>query len=266
MSDRILITGASSGIGRETALQFASSGASLFLVARREIQLTEVADLCRQAGSPEALIHTRDLSVPGAGQEIVEECLKRLRGLDVLICNAGYGVVGPVAEVTPEDMERVWRVNYQAGYESIHTVIPYFLDQKRGHIVLVSSIVGKKAMPFMGPYCATKFAQVGLGEALWGELSHRGIGVSVVCPGYTATEFSEASHKTQGIHPEKPQRPVKGQSPEVVARAIFQAVKRNHREVHLTASGKLLLFIDRFSWSLSTWIMATLGRKEREPS
>lgn len=266
MSDRVLITGASSGIGKETALLFASQGASLFLVARREQQLSRVAELCREAGSPQVSIHTQDLSIPGAGREIVEQCLHFLGGLDILVCNAGYGVVGPVSEVTPEEMERVWRVNFQAGYESIHTAIPHFLDQKQGHIVLVSSIVGKKAMPYMGPYCATKFAQVGLGESLWGELNHRGIGVSVICPGYTATEFSEASHKTRGIRPEKPTRPVKGQSPKVVARAIVQAVKHNRREVHLTVSGKFLLFIDRFSRSLSTWIMATLGRREREPS
>jgi len=266
VSDRVLITGASSGIGKETALLYASEGASLFLVARREERLSEVADLCRKAGSPQVSIHTQDLSVPGAGRKIVEQCLRSLGGLDILICNAGYGVVGPVSEVTPEEMERVWRVNFQAGYESIHAAIPHFLAQKHGRIVLVSSIVGKKAMPYMGPYCATKFAQVGLGESLWGELSHRGIGVSVICPSYTATEFSTASYKTKGVRSENPTRPVKGQSPKVVARALVQAVKRNRREVHLTVSGKLLLFIDRFSRSLSTWIMATHGRKEREPS
>lgn len=262
MSDKVLITGASSGIGEATAYAFAGEGSELFLVARREERLREIAEACRQKGSPRIAHQPHDLSIPGEGAAIVRQCLHQLGGLDVLICNAGYGIVGPVQEVSPQDMARIWQVNFQSGYESIHEALPHFLQQKKGRIVLVSSIIGKKGFPFSATYCATKFAQVGLGEALWGELRDAGIGVSVVCPGFTATEFQKAVKLTEGMRPLA--RSTQGQSPDVVARAIVDAVRRNRREVHLTLLGKLLLAIDRISPALSTRIAAKVAMRERK--
>jgi 3-oxoacyl-[acyl-carrier protein] reductase len=259
--EKVLITGASSGIGQAAALAFAGAKSELFLVARREDRLKAVAEQCRKAGSPKSLSASIDLSVPGAGEKIVSQCLEQLEGLDVLICNAGYGFFGPVTSLEPERMARMWQVNFQSAYESIYTALPHFRGQKQGHIVLVSSIIGKKGMPYSAAYCATKFAQVGFGEALWGELKGEGIGVTVICPGYTATEFhSVAEEDDKSL---SSSRTRKGQSADVVGAAILKAVRKKKREIHFSLPGKALLLIDRISTGLSTRIIAAAARMDR---
>ena len=249
---RVLITGASSGIGKATAYAFAETGSALFLVARRKNQLTEVGNKCYLKGARQVCCQVHDLSVPGQGTVIVQNCLQELGGLEVLICNAGYGIYGPVSEILPKDMERIWQVNFQSGYESIHTALPYLLNRKEAHIILISSIIGKKALPYIAPYCVTKAAQVSLGNALWAELKKKGVHVSVICPGFTATEFQEKAKKTsaaRNIH-----RFGGGQSPKIVARSILQAIDKKHREVHLTLVGKIFCFMERLSPSITSWL------------
>ncbi len=242
---KILVTGASSGIGEATAYAYSNPECELFLVARREQQLGEVAEACLKKGVSRVVFRARDLSVPGQGATIVKECLEALGGLNLLICNAGYGIYGPLQEVSPQEMARIWQVNFQSGYESIHAALPHLVEQKKGHIVLVSSIIGKKAFPYAASYCATKFAQVAIGEALWGELRETGVGVSVICPGYTATEFQRCAQKTasQGSW----NRLGRGQDSAAVARAIVSAVRHKKREVHLTLPGRIFCGINRLS-------------------
>ncbi len=263
MLDRVLITGASAGIGKAAAEAFAEKGSRLFLVARRADRLKEVAASCRQKGSPQVLLSPHDLAVPGEGAALVNECLEQMGGLDVLVCNAGYGVFGPVQKIDPSEMARIWQVNYQSMFESIHEVLPYFLERKAGHILITSSVIGKKGMPFGSAYCATKFAQVGFGESLWGELQGSGVGLTVICPGFTATEFQESSRRAKGSP--AVERKIKGQAPRVVAKAMVDAVLKNRREVHLTLAGKAILAIDRVSPSLAVRIMSKLGNRERRP-
>lgn len=261
---KVLITGASAGIGRSTALAFARENSELFLVARRADRLNAVAKLCLEVGAARAHATVSDLSVAGTGVMIVKQCLQDLGGLEVLICNAGYGFFGPVSMFGPEKMARMWQVNFQSAYESIQTAIPHFREENRGHIVLVSSIIGKKGMPYSASYCATKFAQVGLGEALWGELREEGIGVTVICPGYTATEFHSVAEEGEGTF--RSSRSIKGQSADAVGNTILKAVRKNKREVHFTLPGKLILLIDRISNGLSTRIMAAAAKMDRKPS
>ncbi|MDA2938283.1 SDR family NAD(P)-dependent oxidoreductase [Acidobacteria bacterium AH-259-A15] len=247
---KVLITGASSGIGEATAYAFSNQKCELFLVARREDRLAQVAEACRQKGARQAIHKGHDLSIPGQGVAVVQKCLEELGGLDILICNAGYGIYGPVAEIPPEDMARLWQVNFQSGYESIYAALPHLLKQKRGHIVLVSSVIGRKALPYAAVYCVTKFAQAAIGEALWGELRGSGVGVSLICPGYTCTEFQQSAQRTKGLRSVR--RLGGGQSPEVVAQTIVNAVNHNKREVHLTLPGKILILMHRLSPSLTT--------------
>ena len=263
MRARILITGASSGIGEATAYAYSKPECELFLVARREQRLTEVAESCLKKGVSRVVLKARDLSVPGQGGTIVEECLDELGGLDLLICNAGYGIYGPLQEVSPQDMARIWQVNFQSGYESIYAAVPHLVKQKKGHIVLVSSVIGKKAFPYAASYCATKFAQVAMGEAIWGELRGTGVGVSVICPGYTATEFQQSAQNTvsQGSW----NRPGSGQDSAAVARAIVSAVRHKKREVHLTLPGRILCGLNRISPSLVNHVVAlVLQRASRK--
>jgi short-subunit dehydrogenase len=258
MAEKVFITGASSGIGWATAEEFARQKSELFLVARREDRLRELSLRCRQLGALRAEAGVFDLSLPGAGRDAVRSAIEVLGGLDVLVCNAGYGAWGPVLETSPEAMHRMWQVNYQSAYESIYEILPTFLDRRSGHIVLVSSVIGRKGMPYSAPYCATKFAQVGLGESLWGELRDQGIGVTVICPGYTATEFHQVSSPGR-----QQRRPLSGQEPARVARALVRAVRKRRREVHLTALGRFLLVLNRISPAAASWLTYAAARLER---
>ncbi len=253
---RVLITGASSGIGEATALEFAHSGCRLFLTARRRERLERVAERCLSAGAPEALVSVQDLSVAGSGERVVSACLDHWPDLDVLICNAGYGIYGPLQEVSPAAMEKIWRVNVQSAYESIHRALPGFLSRRSGHIVLVSSLLGKVSLPMGSSYCATKFAMVGLGESLWGELRGSGVSVSVICPGTTRTEFLESAEisESAGVF-----RRLAGDSAETVSRAIVKAVTKRTRVRVLTRSGRAIWRFSRFfpetSAQLAAWFI-----------
>ncbi len=259
MQKNVIITGASSGIGKATAFVFASRGYGLYLTARRNSLLEEMQPELLANGAPVCLSSGYDLSLPGIGTCLVRDALERLGHLDILICNAGYGVFGPVEKVTPVDMRRMWQVNYQSAYESILAILPHFKERKQGHIILVSSINGKKGMAGSAAYSATKFAQVGLGEALWAELKDFRIKVSVICPGYTETEFHNLA--VRDAQPRK-RRTHRGQSALKVAQAIESAVRRNKREVHLTLSGKLILFLERISSNLAMRVMAIAASKD----
>ncbi len=258
---KVLITGASSGIGECTAYAFSSSRYELYLVARREERLAQVGRACEAKGVRRVVVRSHDLSIAGQGGAIVRDCLEELGGLDILICNAGFGIYGPIEEVPPEDMAHIWQVNFQSGYESIHAALPHLLQQKKGHIVLVSSILGKKAFPFSGSYCATKFAQVAVGEALWGELKGTGVGISVVCPGYTSSEFQASARKTKSL--QSMRRLGVGQSSERVARTIVGAIRHQIREVHLTPSGKLFCLLSRLFPNLVNHTLAWLVNREQ---
>ena len=259
MQKNVIITGASSGIGKATAFVFAGQGSGLYLAARRNNLLEEMKSELLALGAPVCLSAGYDLSIPGIGTRLVQDALERLGVIDILICNAGYGVYGPVEKVSPAEMARMWQVNYQSAYESILAILPHFKERRQGHIVLVSSINGKKGMAGSAAYSATKFAQVGLGEALWAELKDFGIQVSVICPGYTETEFQSLAARDSQPRGKRAQR---GQSALKVAQAIESAVRKNKREVHLTSPGKLILLLERISNSLAMRVMATAARKD----
>ena len=258
---KVLITGASSGIGESTAHAFSSSQYELFLTARREERLAQVVQACEAQGAGRVVARSHDLGIAGQGTVIVGDCIEELGGLDILICNAGFGIYGPIEEISPEEMTHIWQVNFQSGYESIHAALPYLLEQKKGHIVLVSSIIGKKAFPFSGSYCATKFAQVAVGEALWGELRGTNVGVSVICPGYTSSEFQSSARKTESLRSMR--RIGGGQRPEIVAQAIVGAIRHKKREVHLTRSGKLFCLLSRLFPNLVNHVLAWVVNREQ---
>ena len=255
---KVLITGASSGIGEATAYAFAAESCELFLVARRSERLEQVARECRRRGAREAVWAAHDLSRPGRGTEIVRECQRRLRGLDIVVSNAGYGIVGPVIETPPDELTRIWQVNFQSGYETIHAALPGLLRQGSGHIVLVSSVVGRRAMPYFSAYCVTKFAQAALAEALWGELRGSGVGISLICPGLTETEFLEAAHRTASAAPAISLFRVAATS-KSVARTIVEAVRRRRREVHLTGLGRLMVGLNRLSPALAARLVTPIA-------
>ena len=228
MSVVVAITGASSGIGRATALRLARDGASIAICARRADRLESAADEIRNAGG-RALAFTADVTKPSDMQAFVDAAVREFGRLDVMMCNAGYGLYGEIDRVDSAQMQAVMDVNFFGTYHAARAALPLFRRQGHGHIVIVSSIVGQRGVPFMGPYSATKFAQVGLAECLRAELQGTGLHVSVVYPISTETEFFTVMTRTSGFatRAHGPR-----QSADRVADAIANAIRRPVPEVY----------------------------------
>lgn len=228
MNSVIAITGASSGIGRATALRLAREGAAVALCARRKDRLDNVAAEVTAAGG-RALPVVADVASADDMSRFVEATLSAFGRLDVMICNAGFGIYGEVDRVTPEQMQHLMDVNFTGTFNAARAALAPFRAQGAGHLIVVSSIVGRRGIPFMGPYAATKFAQVGLAECLRAELHGSGIHVSVVYPISTETEFhgimtAQSGFATRASGPR--------QSPDVVADAIARAIRRPVPEIY----------------------------------
>jgi short-subunit dehydrogenase len=231
----VIVTGASSGIGRETALEFARRGARVVLAARREDRLREVAERVERMGG-EALVVRCDVARADDIERLVRETLDRFGRVDVLVNNAGFGFSGTIEETTADDMRELWDVNYMSAFLATKAVLPVMRRQRRGHIVNVSSVVGKLAFPFHGAYSATKFALIAMTEALRGELEGSGVTATVVLPASTRTEFFDVQRTHDG-HVSAPTGPQ--QDAAVVARAIVRSVRRPTPEVNMVRSFRI---------------------------
>ncbi len=232
----IAITGASAGIGRATALRLARDGWAVVMSARRWDRLAEVATEVGRLGG-EALPVISDVTIPENMDNVVARAVERFGRLDVMMCNAGFGIYGHIDQITPAQMERLFRVNYLGTYHAARSALPTFRQQKHGHLIVVSSIVGKRGVPFMGAYAATKFAQVGMAECLRAELTGTGIHVTVVYPISTDTEFfgvmsRESGHATRAGGPR--------QTADQVAEAIVAAISKPVPEVYPFRKARLL--------------------------
>ncbi len=145
----IAITGASAGIGRATAIRFARDGASIAICARRRDRLDRVAQEIIDAGGT-ALPLVADVAQDADMQAFVDQTVSRWGQLDVIVCNAGYGVYGTIDRITSEQMKAMMEVNYLGTYNAARAALPIFERQRHGHFVIVSSIVGKRGVPYVG--------------------------------------------------------------------------------------------------------------------
>ena len=225
----VIVTGASAGIGRETALEFARQGARVVLAARREDRLHALATEIAALGG-EALVAPTDVARSADIDRLVRVTLDRFGRIDVLVNNAGFGFSGTIEETTEADMRELMDVNYMSAFNATRAVLPHMRARRRGHIVNVASVVGKIAFPFHGAYSATKFAMIAMTEALRGELDGSGVTATVVLPGTTRTEFFDAQRTNDG-HVSAPTGPQ--QNPDVVARAIVRSVRSATPEVNM---------------------------------
>lgn len=195
----VLITGASSGIGRETALALGREGARLGLVARRAVRLEEVATAVRaEGGAAEAF--AGDVRAPETLDRAVRGCVERFGRLDVLINNAGAGLFATIEQTTAEDLDAMLAVNLKGTFHGIKAALPLMRRQGSGQIINVASTAGRRGSPYAGAYCASKFAVVGLTESLRTELLGTGISVSLVLPGATRTDFFDAAQRRTERH------------------------------------------------------------------
>jgi short-subunit dehydrogenase len=262
---RILITGASQGIGRALALEAARRGARVLAVARSEALLRELADWGRAAsGRLETL--SADVTDIDDRRRMVETTVRQFGGLDILVNNAGVGATGHFAEVSPERLRRIMEVNFFGVTETTRLFLPVLRHGTRPAIVNISSIAGKRAIPARSEYSASKFALQGFSEALRAEVAKDGIDVLVICPGLTQTNFS------QNMIERKARMPVdhlRGMTPEKVAAATLRSIERGRAEVLLTLQGKLIVYVSRFFPRVADYFAArkvrALFRDELEP-
>ncbi len=235
----IAITGASSGIGRAVAELAAAAGATVVLSARRVERLDEVVAGIVQRGG-RALAVPGDVTREADMQQLVARTVDVYGRLDVMICNAGIGYHGIFADTPRDVMRRLVDVNVMGLFYSAHAALARFRTQRSGHIIAISSIVGRRGIPGSSVYAATKFAHVGLIESLRAELAGSGIVASVVYPISTDTEFRSAIKRDfgQDVHGLGPK-----QSADHVAAAIVDCIRHPRAEVYPYRRAKWLAII-----------------------
>lgn len=263
----VLITGASTGIGRATAIAFRNEGARVALAARSADALEELASSL--GGREWALSVPTDVSDPTQCQHLIAATVAHFGGIDVLINNAGMVVSGKFESLQPGDMRRQFDVNFFGAVDCTQAALPY-LKQRRGVVVNISSVAGLLGTPTASAYSASKAAMNAWSRALWAELRPEGVGVVTVCPYFTSgVKLAEKGILRPGSLHQKtggPKRRAPGtQTSEQVARAIVRATRRRQRLLVLSPYGRLVWRLDRcFPW-LVDWVMATaLPRLEKQ--
>jgi NAD(P)-dependent dehydrogenase (short-subunit alcohol dehydrogenase family) len=245
----VVITGAASGIGRATANAFAREHAKLVLCDVNEDGLREVE---REVSSQVDHIEWRitDVSSRQAMRELAESVHERFPAVDVLVNNAGVGQSGGLLDMTLDDWEWVLSINLWGVIHGCHYFVPKMVEQRCGHVVNVSSVFGFFAPPGTLGYCTAKFGVFGFSESLRGELAPHGIGVSTICPGMINTNIvktgrfngSSATSRERAVQ----QFEQRGHSPDVVARAILSAVRKNRAVVPAAPEAWAFYYAKRF--------------------
>jgi short-subunit dehydrogenase len=251
------ITGASSGIGLALATHLAREGVAVVLGARRTALLESTAAAIAAAGG-RAAVATMDVAREADVQGLVATALREFGRLDIMVCNAGFGYYGTIEDTPPDVMQRMMDVNYMGTYHGARAALPIFRASNSGHLIFISSIVGRRGIAFMGGYSATKAAQAGLAESLRTEFTGTPIHVSCVYPISTRTEFHEAmtrdyGHVVRGLGPK--------QSVDDVARAIVRCVKRPRPEVYPHAASRALTLMNHVAPAFTDRFVRRFGRR-----
>jgi short-subunit dehydrogenase len=238
---RILITGASQGIGKALAEEAVRHGGHVLAVARSADLLEQLREPLRNAKGTLHVL-SGDVTSPDDRRRMADAARDQLGGLDILINNAGIGATGHFAECGPDRLRKIMEVNFFGTTETTRVLLPLLRRGNRPAIVNISSIAGKRAIPARSEYSASKFAVQGFSEALRAELAKDGIDVLVICPGLTQTNFSknmlEQKARMAMDH-------MRGMTSEQVAVATLRAIERGRSELCLTFQGKLMVLVSR---------------------
>jgi short-subunit dehydrogenase len=261
MAPIALITGSSEGIGKATALFLARKGYDIVLAARHSDTLEAAAREVRSLGR-EVLPVVTDMRDPVQVNSLIEKALGHYGQIDVLVNNAGVYLSGPIESFSLEDWHQAIDLNLWGYIYTIQALLPHFLQRGTGTIVNVSSIGGKVAVPYLAPYCTTKFAVTGLTESLQSELSPKGIHVAGIYPNVIKSNFMQRAvfrgkdAQDQKARQEQLEQVLKVpvvEKPEDVAQAIWEAIAHQKAEV-IVGSANLSVAASRLFPNLMQWV------------
>lgn len=257
----VLITGASSGIGEELAWQLGQAGAHLTLAARRADALEALARRMAAAGTLQPLVTRCDVTRDDDVARAVAESTRRWGQLDVVVANAGFGVVGALRDLTVDDYRRQFETNVFGVLRTIRAALPE-IEKTRGNVVIVGSVAGWMASPNASPYAMSKFALRALANAITPELQLNGVTVTLISPGFVASDIRRVDNKGTlhaGAADPVPRWLV--MPTDKAVRQMLRAVARGKREAIITGHGKILVAIERFMPWLSRAIRRRLAAR-----
>lgn len=240
------VTGASSGIGRASAINLAKAGCDVALIARDVDRLNETAEEIRKLGR-RAVVITADITDSEAVRTAVETAISELGCIDIFHCNAGIYLRCPVRDLRMDQIRKLMEVDFFGCLNCVYAVLPHMLQRGKGHIVTTCSMDGKKGVPPDAAYVAAKFAMNGFFQVMRQELRGTGVNVSVIYP--SRMDTPQIRHvDTPGITP-------KG-DPNMVGRAVVRAVAANRGEMMVPwFSCKLLVIAEAISYRFCEWLI-----------
>ena len=242
----VWITGASSGIGEALAVAFAQSGAKLVLSARRQEELERVAAKC---GGAEIFVLPMDLAKSDGFEGLAQQVLTRFGRVDVVVHNGGISQRSWVKDTQMDVHRRIMEVNYFGAVALTRVVLPSMLSAKRGQFVVISSVMGKVGTPLRSAYGASKHALHGFFDCLRAEVAKEGLTVTMICPGFIATDVSKNALTADGTPTHKTGDDIaNGLDPATAAKQILSAIFAKKSEAYVGKLGKdrLALTLQRF--------------------
>lgn len=252
----VWITGASSGIGEHLAYAFAEQKAKLILSSRNEKELKRVKNNCPK--DTDILILVLDVADFPTLPLAVEKAIRHFGFINVLINNAGVSQRELAKNTTLDVDQKIMNVNYMGAVALTKAVLPEFIRQQFGHIVVISSVLGKMGVPHRSAYAASKHALHGFFDSLRAELANENIKVSLICPGYVHTNVTINALKGDGSKNNQMAASTRqGLEPEVFAQKALRAISRERKEALIGGSREIMgVYIKRFLPALYYRIMA----------
>ena len=254
----VLITGASSGIGAATAQLFAREGAICVLVARSEAKLQEVAKQLQSIGA-RTLVIPADVADRSQLDFVVAQVMEKFGHIDVLFNNAGKSYTGNIDQTAfIEHLEEMIQVDFLGSVYATKAVLPIMLRQKHGHIINMSSVVGKKAFPKFTGYSSVMHAISGFTDGLRQELANTNIGVSIIHPALTQTPLLEKVSAADMPEPFKAMTPIPVGK---VAHAVVEGVYHNKAKITVPFQPRFLFFLDAIAVRFGDWFIRLISKR-----
>ena len=253
---RILLTGASRGVGRALGIELAPLGMHFCLVARSESSLTELAEELDKLGAASVLCFAGDIVSCDTRAKLIELLRDEWGSIDILVNNAGTSAHGRFVASDESTLRGVMELNFFAATELTRLSLPLLSAGKDPVIVNVGSVLGHRGAPYNSEYSASKFALRGWSEAVRAELSREGIDVVMISPGTIDTQFFD---HLLARHEETPWPKQKGISPEATALQIANAIRRRKREIYPNWRGRVLVAASRYCPALVDRLMKRYG-------